>query len=223
MLTALFGIENGGLNLAVNLLVLFLIVVYIALIYWVWSDARHRIEDPVLVTTATILAVVPFVGPIIYSILRPPEFLEDVHEREMETKSAELRLRHLKTQSCPRCEHPIERMWLRCPECQTRLKDPCQSCNRPVDPAWAICPYCEARIAPRKRQASAPEPGTRRSPADRVASGRQSERPPRNERSGSSSRRKSSKSGERSSAPAPPAPSGEEKASAPRRRSTTPS
>jgi hypothetical protein len=221
MLTALFGIENGGLNLAVNLLILFLVVVYIALIYWVWSDARHRIEDPVLVTTATVLAIVPFVGPIIYSILRPPEYIEDVREREMETKAAELRLRHLKIQSCPRCEHPIERMWLRCPECQTRLKDPCRSCNRPVDPSWAICPYCEARIAPKKRQSA--ESSARRSPAERVATGRGSERGRSERPTSGPPRRTSSKAGERSSAPAPPGTSGEEKAPAPRRRSTTPS
>ena len=71
-------------------------------------------------------------------------------------------MRHLTAQSCPRCEHPIERSWLRCPECQHRLKDPCVSCNRPVDPRWAVCPYCETPLrhereeeAPRKRSRSA--------------------------------------------------------------------
>ena len=52
MLLALFGIKNGGLNLFVNLVVLFLIVVWIALIAWTYFDARRRIKDPFLVTCA---------------------------------------------------------------------------------------------------------------------------------------------------------------------------
>lgn len=143
---ALFGIEDGGLNLAVNLLMLFLVVVWLSLVYWTWADARRRIADPVLVGTAAIAALVPFIGAIVYTILRPPEYLADVREREIETQASELRMRHLTAQSCPRCEHPIERSWLRCPECRHRLKDPCPTCNRPVDPRWALCPYCETTL-----------------------------------------------------------------------------
>ena len=51
---AVFGIENDGLNLAVNLLLLFLVVIYVALIYWTWADARRRIDDPLLVGCATL-------------------------------------------------------------------------------------------------------------------------------------------------------------------------
>ena len=43
MLLALFGITNDGLNLFVNLVVLFLVVVWIALIAWTYLDARRRI------------------------------------------------------------------------------------------------------------------------------------------------------------------------------------
>ena len=40
---ALFGITNEGLSLFVNLLLLFLVVVWIALIAWTFLDARRRI------------------------------------------------------------------------------------------------------------------------------------------------------------------------------------
>ena len=46
---ALFGITNDGLNLAVNLLLLFLVVIWLALVYWTYADARRRIDDPMLV------------------------------------------------------------------------------------------------------------------------------------------------------------------------------
>ena len=50
---AIFGIENDSLNLAVNLVLLFLIVLWIALLYWTFADARRRIEDPMLIGCAT--------------------------------------------------------------------------------------------------------------------------------------------------------------------------
>jgi len=172
MPVALFGIEDGSLNLAVNLLLLVLIVVWLSLVYWTWADARRRVADPVLIGTATAASLIPFIGTIVYTILRPPEFLADAREREIETQASELRMRHLTAQSCPRCEHPIERSWLRCPECQHRLKDPCVSCNRPVDPRWAICPYCEAPLRreraeeePRRRSRSRSAPAADPSPS----------------------------------------------------------
>jgi len=175
---ALFGIEDGSLNLAVNLLLLLLVVVWLSLVYWTFADARRRIADPVLVTTATVAALVPFIGTVIYSILRPPEYLEDVREREVETQASELRMRHLMAQSCPRCEHPIERSWLRCPECQHRLKDPCRSCNRPVDPRWAVCPYCETPMRRKSEETSEPRKRTRTASSSRKAESSRSEREP---------------------------------------------
>ncbi len=140
---AIFGIENDGVNLAINLLILFLVVVYLALIAYTYLDAKRRLEDPVLVGCATVASLFPFVGVIVYSILRPPEFLEDRRERELEIRASELRVRQLEENSCPNCEHPVERTYLRCPSCRARIKDPCDSCGKPVDPRWSLCPYCE--------------------------------------------------------------------------------
>ena len=131
---ALFGLD-GGVGLIVNLLILFLIVVYLALIYWTYLDARRRIEDPVLIACATAASVFPYLGTIVYTILRPPEFLEDREERELELRAAELRLRQLIEQSCPHCEYPIERSYLRCPNCERRLRNPCRKCHKPLDPS----------------------------------------------------------------------------------------
>jgi hypothetical protein len=228
MLTALFGIEDGSLNLAVNLLVLLLVVVWLSLVYWTWADARRRIADPVLITTATVASLIPFIGTVIYTILRPPEFLDDVRERELETQASELRLRHLTAQSCPRCEHPIERSWLRCPECQQRLKDPCRSCSRPVDPRWSICPYCETPMqSSRSRQRSRTSASGSQA-ADRTrsegSSGRRKaasevapKRPPRSERKPSSGNDSRAADGGGSDS----ASAGDKPPRPPRRRSTT--
>jgi len=161
---ALFGIENDGLNLVVNLILLSLLVVYVALIYWTYADARRRIGDPMLVGCATAASLFPFIGSIIYVIVRPPEFLDDVHERELEIAAAEARLNSVRQHACPHCDFDIEPGFLRCPSCLRRLKEPCTVCGKPLDPRWKICPYCEAEVGqapaqPRRRERRVRAPG----------------------------------------------------------------
>ncbi len=152
---AYFGIESSGLNLAIDLLILFVVVLYLSLIYWTYADARRRIEDPMLVGCATAASLFPFVGTVIYVILRPPEYLEDMRERELEMRAAESRLHELDHGLCPHCDYRIERDFVRCPSCLRKLKERCVACERPLDQAWTICPYCETEvpgaIAPARR------------------------------------------------------------------------
>jgi hypothetical protein len=143
---AFFGIESSGLNLAVDLLILFVVVLYLSLIYWTYADARRRMHDPMLIVCATAASLFPFVGTVVYTILRPPEYLEDVHERELEMRAAEARLHQLDQSLCPHCDYPVERDFVRCPSCLRKLKERCVSCSRPLDQAWTICPYCEADV-----------------------------------------------------------------------------
>jgi hypothetical protein len=155
---AIFGITNSAINLAVELVVLFLFVVWFALIYWTYADARRRIADPLLIGCATAASLFPFVGTIVYMIVRPPEYLDDVRERELEMQAAEARLAELGYHLCPHCDYEVERDYLRCPNCMRKLKDPCHACGRPLDPTWKVCPFCEAEIgglaapAPRRRR-----------------------------------------------------------------------
>jgi Double zinc ribbon len=143
---AVFGIENDGLNLAVNLLLLFLVVIWLALVYWTFADARRRIADPMLVGCATAASLFPFVGTIIYLIVRPPEYLEDVRERDLEIAAAQARLESVEHLHCQYCGFEVEKAFLRCPSCLRRLKEPCVVCGKPLDPRWKICPYCEAEV-----------------------------------------------------------------------------
>jgi Double zinc ribbon len=168
MALAIFGITNSALNLVATLFVLMLVVLWLALIVYTYLDARRRISDPFLVACATVASFFPYIGTAVYAIVRPPEFLEDAHERELEIKAAELRVRQLKEQTCPNCEYPVEKNFLRCPNCQRRLKDPCPTCSKPVDPRWGLCPYCETALAGGERSRGSqkrerrPEPEQRR-------------------------------------------------------------
>jgi hypothetical protein len=147
MTLAYFGIESSGLNLTIDLLILFVVVLYLALIYWTYADARRRIFDPMLIGCATAASLFPFVGTIVYMILRPPEYLEDVRERELEMQAAEVRLHELDHGLCPHCDYRVERDFILCPSCLRKLKERCVSCSRPLDQAWTICPYCETEVA----------------------------------------------------------------------------
>jgi hypothetical protein len=144
---AYFGIESSGLNLVIDLLIVFVVVLYLSLIYWTYGDARRRIEDPMLVGCATAASLFPFVGTIVYVILRPPEYLEDARERELEMQAAEARLHELDHALCPYCDYRIERDFVRCPSCLRKLKERCVGCQRPLEQTWAICPYCETEVA----------------------------------------------------------------------------
>jgi RNA polymerase subunit RPABC4/transcription elongation factor Spt4 len=129
-----------------NLAIFFVIVFWASTIFWVYKDAKRRIEDPMLVWLATVLgAVPPFLGAFIYMLFRPPEYLEDVRERELEIKAMEKRLggRDL---HCPVCRAEVDPDFLICPVCTTKLRQACINCHRPLEALWQVCPYCETPI-----------------------------------------------------------------------------
>ncbi len=134
-----------------------------------------------LIGCATVASLFPFLGTIVYTILRPPEFVEDKRERELEIRASQLRVRQLEEASCPNCEHPVDRSYLRCPNCRARIKDPCESCGKPIDPRWTICPYCEtptrAAAASPQRRASSKSPPEASSTKTRSGSSRSASRP----------------------------------------------
>lgn len=139
----IFGIHNHTASMVVDLVLIVLGVLWLALIYWTFADARRRIGDGVLVACAVIVALFPFVGTLIYMIVRPPEYLADVHERNLEIQAAQARLEQIGIESCPYCDNHVEREFLRCPHCLRKLRDPCVRCGKPLQGDWKICPYCE--------------------------------------------------------------------------------
>jgi hypothetical protein len=128
-----------------NVTLFFLVVFWLASAYWVYKDARRRIEDPWLLAMAVALGVFPpFVGPLLYMFFRPPEYLEDVRERELEIKAMEDSLDV--AERCPVCRAAIDPTFLACPVCTTKLKDSCRRCKAPLEPLWQMCPFCETPV-----------------------------------------------------------------------------
>jgi hypothetical protein len=140
--------SSGAWHVIRNLLLFFVVVFWLSTLWWIYKDARRRIEDAWVIAIAVLLGVaVPFIGPFLYMLFRPPEYLEDVRERELEIRAMEDRLA-VRDQRCPVCRSEVDASFLVCPVCTTRLKQACTTCKAPLEALWQVCPYCETPIEP---------------------------------------------------------------------------
>jgi hypothetical protein len=141
-----FGfLSSGTWTIVRNLAIFFVAVFWLAVAVWVYKDARRRIDDPWLVGMATLIGLVPVVGALVYLLLRPPEYLEEVRERELEIRAMEDRLA-TRNLHCPVCRAQVEATFLVCPVCTTKLKQACVNCKAPLEALWQVCPYCETPV-----------------------------------------------------------------------------
>jgi RNA polymerase subunit RPABC4/transcription elongation factor Spt4 len=138
----------------------YLLVMWVAALYWVYRDAMARSRDPLasyLAVGAVLLFNLP--GLLLYLILRPKSTLTERYEQQLE---AEALLHEIQDQpSCPQCRRRIGEEFLTCPYCRTSLRVACEQCGRALAFGWVVCPYCgverAAQEAPRTRGTS-PEP-----------------------------------------------------------------
>jgi RNA polymerase subunit RPABC4/transcription elongation factor Spt4 len=121
------------------------IVFWIGLAYWVNKDARQRIRNWFPILLATALGLVPFVGPLVYLLLRPGETRAEIRTRNVEIAAFEAQIDRNRP-ACPECSAAVESDYLVCPVCTTRLHHPCVHCNAPLEPLWQTCPYCATPI-----------------------------------------------------------------------------
>jgi len=138
--------HSPGFVLARNLVIVFAVVFWLGLAFWVHRDARRRIDDPFLVLLATLLGLAPpYIGPVVYLLLRPSETIDDVRSRRFELQALEQQLARAQP-SCPVCSSAVEPDYLACPVCATMLRQPCAKCNAPLEARWQLCPYCATPV-----------------------------------------------------------------------------
>lgn len=152
------GLDN--LEALVPLGQILLVLLWASTVLWTYKDAKRRIDDPILIVTAVVMSLVlPVIGIVVYMMLRPPEYLADVRERELEILAMERTLG--RQERCPECKSHIEGDFLACPICSKKLRTSCRTCDRPLDPLWSLCPYCETEV-PGARRGYDPTPPSRR-------------------------------------------------------------
>jgi RNA polymerase subunit RPABC4/transcription elongation factor Spt4 len=137
--------QSSVWDVVANVALFFAAAFWIATAFWVYKDARRRIEDPWLIAVAVALGIFPpFLGPLIYLFFRPPEYLDDVRERELEIRAMEEAIG--REERCPVCRALVDPSFLVCPICTSRLRQACRHCQQPMEPLWQICPYCETPV-----------------------------------------------------------------------------
>lgn len=135
-------VDSPLFKLVSQLCILFGIVFQIALTFWTWRDANRRGAMGWFWGLAAL--VFPVAGWVIYLVVRPPEYVDDAHERDLEIRAKEIALnRDLET--CPACSKPVERDFLICPYCMKKLRKSCVECNKPLKLTWGVCPYCKTK------------------------------------------------------------------------------
>lgn len=148
-------VSSGWWLVALYVFIFCIVVLWLALIYWTFKDARKRVDDPIVIIVACLVAfVLPYIGALIYAILRPAEYLSDVKERELEMQAIQQEL----TSTCPACGQFVRSDFLYCPSCCRQLRTPCPSCGRVLDPGWKMCPYCAQDAKPRRGSVPVDQP-----------------------------------------------------------------
>lgn len=129
-------------RLGENLCILFFVVFTIALIFWTYRDAERR--NAMGWFWALVVLIFNVAGWLIYLIVRPPEYLSDARERDLEIRAKEIALQR-DLESCPACYKPVEKEFLICPYCMKKLKKSCIECEKPLKLNWNVCPYCKTK------------------------------------------------------------------------------
>lgn len=143
---SLFETINNIINspfwmLSVYVLTFCLGVLWLGLVFWTFKDAHKRIEDPIIVGVAVLTSLVlPFMGTVVYAMLRPAEYLAEARERELEMRAMEQELQVMR--ACPSCGEVIRPDFVACPNCRRPLRSVCPACDRVLEPGWKLCPFC---------------------------------------------------------------------------------
>lgn len=141
--------ELSGATIAALAIGAYVGVLWLALAFSVIRDARRRPMPVAMLGVSVVLAFVPpFLGALVYFVLRPPQTLEEQRALEMEEKalfdpgvngSAP-------TRACPNCGREIERAFIICPYCRTQFARRCANCEHMLRLGWSICPYCGTEV-----------------------------------------------------------------------------
>jgi RNA polymerase subunit RPABC4/transcription elongation factor Spt4 len=137
--------SSAPVQFALQAIVIYLIILWLAGAYWAFRDMQQRTENPILpyVAASFIIIFTPVFFPLaifVYKIIRPHEKIGEVYERNLaeEALLAEVEAIH----SCPTCARRVNDEWIICPTCRTRLNRVCPNCSRLVGLDWSLCAWC---------------------------------------------------------------------------------
>ena len=129
---------------------LFFVVLWIAVIIWVYKDAERRGMSGLLWSLLVFFG--NLIGLLIFLIVRQdhpvccgPE-ASGTSAAPAPRGSSPPASAAASQLTCPFCKKPVEKTFTYCPHCGTTLQPVCKNCGKPVDDAWKACPYCGAAL-----------------------------------------------------------------------------
>jgi len=144
----MIGDTSALLVVGLAAVIIYIAVLWLALGFFVVRDARHRSHSESFTVIAVLLGFLPpFLGALIYFVLRPPRTLEEERVREIEEQALlEPAYDTVLLRPCPTCGRDIEQEFIICPYCRTQFARRCASCDRSLRLGWSVCPYCAADV-----------------------------------------------------------------------------
>ena len=134
-------IDSPLFDLIVKGVVLYLAILWTALIIWVARDIIHR-SDSLLVQIGFILLnlALPVFGLILYLILRPQKTLLEKYYEDLEHQF--LSDQTLEKEACTKCDAPVHEDYQFCAACGEKIKKRCSHCKHSYPLSFQVCPYC---------------------------------------------------------------------------------
>jgi hypothetical protein len=119
----------------------FFLILWIAIIIWIYKDAERRRMNGVL--WALLVFIGNLIGLLIYLIVRQdhPYCLP-----EEQTTAGSSGPKTATSRTCPSCQKPLEKTFTYCPHCGATVQQVCPSCGKPTDTVWKVCPHCGAPL-----------------------------------------------------------------------------
>jgi hypothetical protein len=125
------------------ILLIYLVILWLAIGWWALKDARSRSDAVVFHYFAIFInLVVPLLGLMVYLLVRPSTTLVERRALELEAQALTQGSDEEDRRPCPACGREIEKDFVLCPYCNTRLAKRCPSCHKSVRLGWTLCPYC---------------------------------------------------------------------------------
>ncbi|MBN2091599.1 zinc ribbon domain-containing protein [candidate division KSB1 bacterium] len=109
---------------------LILVVIWIAIVVWVYRDAENRGMSGVL--WALLVFFGNIVALIIYLIIR--------------NDAGGTRIQFENRRICSGCGQSIAQSYAFCPHCGIQLQANCPSCHKPISSDWIVCPHCGSHL-----------------------------------------------------------------------------
>ncbi len=145
----------SAVMLAFRFIFAYVVIMWLALVYWTFRDIRRRSNDIVVTLASVMLVATTFLlGYWLYLVVRPRTTLA---ERAEENFRRSLFADYRATSSCPNCSERLRDDFILCPSCEKAVREPCTGCSRALLASWKSCPYCGLGT-PAKKLGQTPTP-----------------------------------------------------------------